>query len=405
LARYYPGDVLVTGFDIIFFWVARMMMLGMHMMGEVPFHTIYIHGLVRDERGQKMSKSKGNVIDPLALIDQYGTDALRFAICRLTGLGRDVKLGAQVVETNRSFVTKLWNAAKFLESNQIGPVAGFDPASARLPLARWLLDSANAAVAECDAALQAYRFDEYADALYRFTWNVFCDWFLEFAKPALANDDAAATEIRATAGYVFGIMLRLLHPAIPYVTETLWFHFGYGTENSLITEAWPQAGPVHEAGAARAELDWVVRLISSLRAVRAEMNVPPSQKAPVLLRDATNETMQRAARWDEAIRRMGRASEISALQGDMPADSAQLVLDEATIILPLAGLIDIAVEKARLGKEYDKAEAEAKKVEAKLGNPDFVSRAKPEVVEENHARLASFRAEMARLKAALARLG
>jgi valyl-tRNA synthetase len=191
LARYYPGDVLVTGFDIIFFWVARMMMLGIHVMDAVPFHTVYIHGLVRDERGQKMSKSKGNVIDPLALIEEFGADALRFAICALTGPGRDVKLGRKAVESHRSFVTKLWNAARFCEMNDIRPSPGFDPAKLRLPLTRWIVDAANTAVAEATAALEAYRLNDYAAAGYRFAWNTFCDWFVEFAKPALAEGDTA----------------------------------------------------------------------------------------------------------------------------------------------------------------------------------------------------------------------
>ena len=216
LARYYPTDVLVTAFDIIFFWVARMMMMGLHMMGEVPFRTVYIHGLVREERGQKMSKSKGNVIDPLSLIDEFGTDALRFTICALTGPGRDVKLGRAAVESYRSFVTKLWNAARFCEMNAVRPLPGFDPAAVRLPLSRWIIDAANQAVTEATAALEAYRLDDYAAACYRFTWNSFCDWFLEFAKPILAQGETEdAAEIRAVAAHVLGTILRLLHPAMP----------------------------------------------------------------------------------------------------------------------------------------------------------------------------------------------
>ncbi len=239
LARYYPGDVLVTGFDIIFFWVARMMMLGIHFMQDIPFRTVYIHGLVRDERGQKMSKSKGNVIDPLELIDRFGADALRFTICALTGPGRDVKLGASRVESYRSFVTKLWNAARFCELNDIRPDPTFNPAEARLPLTIWLLDAANTAIAEATAALEAYRFDEYAAACYRFVWNTFCDWFLEFAKPMLAEK-----EIRAAAAHTLGIILRLLHPAIPFVTEELWEHFGYGAPYTLIRAPWPEPTPL-----------------------------------------------------------------------------------------------------------------------------------------------------------------
>jgi valyl-tRNA synthetase len=405
VARYYPGDVLVTGFDIIFFWVARMMMMGLHFMGDVPFRTVYIHGLVRDERGQKMSKSKGNVIDPLELIDAYGTDALRFTICSLAGPGRDIKLGPARVESYRSFVTKLWNVARFCEMNQVVPDPGFDPANATLPLNRWILDQANVAIAEATAALEIYRFDEYANAGYRFTWNQFCDWFVEFAKPVLLEGDTpAANEVRKTAAHVLGIILRLLHPAMPFVTEELWHSFGFGAENSLIGTAWPAPMAVTDAEAARAELGWVVRLITELRTVRAEMNVPPAMLAPILLRDASAETLARGARWMDAIRRLGRAESLAPLQGDMPKGAAQIVVGEATVILPLAGLIDIAAEHARLSKDRAKAVAEADKIVKKLDNADFVRRAPDDVVAENRERLADYLAEIARLDAALLRI-
>jgi valyl-tRNA synthetase len=405
LARYYPTDVLVTAFDIIFFWVARMMMMGLHMMGEVPFRTVYIHGLVRDERGQKMSKSKGNVIDPLVLIDQYGTDALRFTICALTGPGRDVKLGAAAVENYRSFVTKLWNAARFCEMNAVRPVPGFDPAGVRLPLSRWIIDAAAGAVAEATAALEAYRLDDYAAAGYRFTWNSFCDWFLEFAKPILAQGESEdAAEIRAVAAHVLGTILRLLHPAMPFVTELLWAEFGFGAEGTLIRAPWPEAVSVPGAEAARAELDWVVGLIGAVRAVRSEMRVAPSVLSPILLRDADAEALGRVARWMEAIRRLARASAVSPLAGEIPKGSAQVVLGGITIVLPLAEVIDLSAERARLEKERARALEEAAKVAAKLANESFVSRAKPEVVQENRDRLAAFQAEAERLAAALARL-
>jgi valyl-tRNA synthetase len=407
LDRYYPTDVLVTGFDIIFFWVARMMMMGIHFMGDVPFRTVYIHGLVRDERGQKMSKSKGNAMDPLELIDRYGSDALRFTICALTGPGRDVKLSESRVKDFRGFVTKLWNAARFCEMNQVRVDPAFDLAAVRSPLCRWILDAANHAVTEATDALEAYRFDEYAQAGYRFVWNTYCDWFLEFAKPVFAEgaDPVAAAEVRATAAHVFGTILRLLHPAMPFVTEELWHRFGYGPEHTLIREPWPTQVPVPDAEAARAELDWVVRLIGLVRSVRTEMNVPPSALAPVLLRDAPDESMARAERWLDAIRRLARASEVRRLDGAMPEGSAQAVLDEATVVLPLAGLIDLAAERKRLSGARDKALAEAEKVSRKLANPDFVSRAKEEVVEENRERLIAFQAEAARLEEALARIG
>ena len=406
VARYYPGDVLVTAFDIIFFWVARMMMMGLHMMGDVPFRTVYIHGLVRDEQGRKMSKTTGNVIDPLELIDTYGADALRFAICALTGPGRDVKLGASRVQDYRGFVTKLWNAARFCEMNGMRPDLSFNATAVTLPLSRWLLDAANSAIREATDALEAYRFDEYAAAGYRFVWNTFCDWFLEFAKPLLAEgaDPVAAAEVRSVGAHVLGLILRLLHPAIPFVTEELWDHFGYGSSCSLIGTAWPESVPVPDAAQARVELDWVVRLIGLVRSVRNEMNVPPSKPSPVLLRNAPPEAMLRADRWIDAIRRLARASDVSMLTSDTPKGSAQGVLDEITVILPLEGLIDIELERARLSKDCDKLASDARKIRQKLDNFDFIRRAPEEVVAENRERLEAAESEIERLQAALQRL-
>ena len=405
VARYYPGDVLVTGFDIIFFWVARMMMMGLHFMDDVPFRKIYIHGLVRDERGQKMSKSKGNALDPLDLVDKYGADALRFTICALTGPGRDVKLSPARVESYRSFVTKLWNAARFCEMNAVAPDPLFDPAEAKLPLNRWILDAANAAAVECTLALEAFRFDEYAAAGYRFTWNQFCDWFVEFAKPVLLEGDSdAAREVRQTAAHVLGVILRLLHPVMPFVTEEIWHSFGYGAEGSLITTAWPEPVPVTNAEAARTELGWVIRLITEIRTVRAEMNVPPSTLAPILLAGASPETLAIAARWIDPVRRLARAASVAPLQGGIPRASAQIMVGETMIVLPLAGLIDFDAERQRLTKDRAKAELEVAAVSKKLGNPDFVARAKEEVVEENRNRLQTAESEMVRLDAALARI-
>ncbi len=404
LARYYPGDVLMTGFDIIFFWVARMMMMGIHFMGDVPFRTVAIHGLVRDERGQKMSKSKGNVIDPLKLIDEYGADALRFAICTHTGPGRDVKLGAARVEESRSFVTKLWNLARFCEMNGIAPRPGFDPATVGNPLARWILAEMGAAVVTATAALEAFRFDEYAAAAWRFTWTVFCDWFVELAKPVLTAGGPEAEEIAAIAAHVLGLVLRLLHPAIPFVTEELWGRFGYGEAGSLIGTPWPEPVEVPDAAAARAELDWVIRLISTVRMVRAEMNVPASARVQVLLREASAQTLARAVSWREPIARLARVTDVEPLIGEVATGSAQALLDGATLVIPLAGIIDLAAERVRLGKERARAAADAEKIAAKLANPAFVDRAPIEVVGENRERLAAAQADLARLDAALARI-
>jgi valyl-tRNA synthetase len=404
LTRYYPGDVLVTGFDIIFFWVARMMMMGLHFMEDVPFRTVHIHGLVRDERGQKMSKSKGNIVDPLELIDRYGADALRYTICSEAGLGRDIKLGPALVETKRAFATKLWNAARFCEMSGIVAVGADTAPAATLPLTRWLLDAASAAIIEADAALEACRFDEYAGACTRFVWNVFCDWFLEFSKPVLAEPGQAANEVRRVAGQVLGLILRLMHPLMPFVTETLWDRLGYGGEGSLIKAAWPTPFAVAGAAEARAEMEWVTALITAVRTVRAEMNVPPSQLSPVLLRGANATQLGWARRWQPAIGRLARASSLDTHEGEPPAGSAVAVLGETTVLLPLAGLIDLAAERARLGKERDKAAAEANKIAGKLANADFVARAPEEVVAENRSRLEAARSEEARLDAALRRI-
>ena len=410
LARYYPGDVLVTGHDIIFFWVARMMMMGLHLLDEVPFRDVVIHGLVRDERGQKMSKSKNNGLDPLELIDTHGADALRFTICALTGQGRDVRLGPKRVEEYRSFVTKLWNAARFCEMNAVRPVPGFDPAAARGPLARWILDEAAQAATAATAALDAFRFDDYAATLYRFTWNRYCDWFLEFAKPVFgAGDTAEAAELRAAAAHVLGVVLRLLHPAMPFVTEVLWAEFGFGPEGSLIAAPWPADRRLDGAGDTAAELDWIIRFIGEIRATRMAMNVPPVRMVPLLLHGAGTVTRDRAGRWAEAIGRMARIADVTVLDGPLPPDAlggaAQAVVDEATLILPLAGIIDLDAERARLSRDHARALDEAAKVERKLANADFVARAKTEVVEENRERLQAHRQEAERLDAALRRLG
>jgi valyl-tRNA synthetase len=344
-------------------------------------------------------------MDPLELVDAYGADAMRFTLCALAGPGRDIKLGRQRVEGYRSFGTKIWNAVRFCEMNGIAPVAGFDPASARLPLSRWILDTTNTALAEANAALEGFRFDDYAKACYRFAWNDFCDWFLEFAKPVLNGPDGAdKNEVKATAAHVLGVILRMLHPVMPFITEELWHRMGYGVEGSLIRSPWPEAMQVADAAEARAELDWVVRLISEMRTVRSEMNVAPSITVPLLMAGARPESLARAERWSDAIHRMGRASEIRALSGDPPKGVVQAVLDETTLMLPLADVIDFAAERARLAKERTRIEGEVQKVEAKLGSETFVSRAPVEIVEENRERLAAWQAEIARLDAALARI-
>jgi valyl-tRNA synthetase len=414
LAKYYPGDVLVTGFDIIFFWVARMMMMGIHFMGEVPFKTVCIHGLVRDEKGQKMSKSRGNVMDPLELVDAYGADAMRFTLCALAGPGRDIKLGRQRVEGYRSFATKIWNAARFCEMNGIAPVAGFDPASARLPLSRWVLDTTNSALAEANAALEGFRFDDYAKACYRFAWNDFCDWFLEFAKPVLNGPDGAdKDEVKATASHVLGVILRMLHPVMPFITEELWHRMGYGAEGSLIRTPWPEAINFPWEPVSYNSVTQVMSEITEVRGIRDVYNIPNNVviSANVSVSEARGfyPYSEHLQVWGPQQARMGRL-DIKIIDDEVLRtdpryrQSVNVVTQNVTLVIPLGGMIDIAAERARLLKERARIEGEVQKVEAKLGSEAFVSRAPVEIVEENRERLASWQAEIARLDAALARI-
>jgi valyl-tRNA synthetase len=288
--------------------------------------------------------------------------------------------------------------------NGVKPAPAFVPGDAKLALSRWILDAANAAIEKAEAGLEAFRSNDYAAACWHFVWGDFCDWFLEFAKPVFAAGGAEAAEIRDVAGYVLGVLLRLMHPVMPFVTEEIWDYFGYGETGSLIRAPWPGAAAVTGAPAARTEISWVVRLISEIRTVRAEMNVPPSVKTPVFLKDAAAESLARAARWEEAIFRMARASSVGPLVGDVPAGCAQAVVGEATVVLPLAEFIDLAAERARLLAARVKVAAELEKVRAKLGDKTFVSRAPEAIIAENEERRSAFSAEIARLDAALSRV-
>ncbi len=402
--RYYPGDVLVTGFDIIFFWVARMMMMGLHFMGDVPFRTVYIHALVRDEKGAKMSKSKGNIIDPLEVTAQYGTDALRFTLAAMAAQGRDIKLAVGRVEGYRNFATKLWNAARFTQMNGVERVAGFDPSTARLTVNRWIVGSVQQAAARVTDALDAYKFNEAAAALYGFAWNTFCDWYLEFTKPILnGEDEAAKAETRATTAWVLDRILHLLHPLMPFLTEEL--HEKLGGQGLLIGAAWPKADPGLIDAAAGAEMDWVVDLISTVRAIRAEMNVPPSAQIPLILRDAGADARRFVATHRDLILRLARLSDIVLSDGEPPKGSAQAVIPGATLVLPLADFIDVETEKQRLTKDIARLDQEIAKIDAKLGNPQFVERAPEEVIEEQRDRRAEAEAAAAKLREALKRLG
>jgi valyl-tRNA synthetase len=403
LTRYYPTSVLVTGFDIIFFWVARMMMMGCHFMGEVPFHTVYIHALVRDERGQKMSKSKGNVIDPLELIDKFGADALRFTLTALAAQGRDIKLSESRVEGYRNFVTKLWNAARYAEMNQCGWQPDFDPAASRLTVNRWIVARLAAAASECASALDAFKFNDAANALYHFVWGIFCDWYIEFTKPILTGtDEAAKAETRAAMAWALGQIAHLLHPFMPFVTEEIWEHLTAGKGGRLIRAAWPSYPPGDAA--AVAEMDWVVRLISTVRTVRSEMNVPAGAQIPMLLKDAGTASRELLARHNDFIRRLARLDRAEPLAGDAPTGAVQAVLDEATIVLPLGEVIDLAQEKQRLSREVAKLDGEIDRIAKKLANEQFIAKAKPEIVEEQRERQDEMARAKEKLQAALERL-
>lgn len=406
LRKYYPTAVLVTGFDIIFFWVARMMMSGLHFMDEVPFRDVYIHALVRDEKGAKMSKSKGNVIDPLQLIDEYGADALRFTLAAMAAQGRDIKLAISRVEGYRNFATKLWNAARFAEMNGCARAAGFEPAAARETLNRWALGECAKAVAEITQALETYRFNEAAGAAYRFVWNVFCDWYLELAKPVLQGPDSPAkTETRAAVAYVLDRICEMLHPFMPFLTEELWAvtgEAGPARDSLLCLAPWPDLAGLADPEA-EAEIGWVVDLVTDIRSARAETNVPASAQAPLILVNPSAATQARAERWGDMIRRLARVSEIAVAPGG-PRESIQLVVRGETALIPLAGLVDLDAEVARLTKELARLEGDVAKIDAKLGNADFLARAPEEVVEENRDRKDEALARMAKIREALVRL-
>ncbi|MBK3799062.1 valine--tRNA ligase [Azospirillum brasilense] len=387
LARYYPTDVLVTGFDIIFFWVARMMMMGLHFMKDVPFRTVYIHALVRDEKGQKMSKSKGNVIDPLELIDQYGTDALRFTLTAMAAQGRDIKLAVSRVEGYRNFATKLWNAARYTQMNGVAPVPGFKPVGLSQTVNRWIVGALAEAAKKVGESIEAYKFNEAANTAYAFTWGTFCDWYLEFTKPILnGSDEAAIAETRATTAWVLDEILHMLHPLMPFITEELWEQLSTDRANRLISARWPEHGAELVDPAARDEMDWVVRAISSVRSMRSEMNVPPAAQIELKLKDAGQESLKRLDTHRDLILRMGRLASVEPLSGPVPKSAVQAVLDEATLILPLEGIVDLDKERARLTKEIEKLSGEIKKIDAKLSNEQFVAKAPEEVIEEQRDR-------------------
>ncbi len=407
LKRHYPNDLLISGFDILFFWDARMAMQGIQFMKDVPWKRLYLHGLVRAEDGSKMSKSKGNVVDPLGLIDQYGADALRFFMAAMESQGRDIKMDDKRVEGYRNFATKLWNASRFCEVNGIGASKTLRAPAATLPVNRWIISEVTETLTTLDKALGDLRFDAAANTIYHFTWDRFCDWYLELIKPVLQGDDAAAAdETRAVAGWVLDQIIVMLHPFMPFITEELWHSMASetgGRNYDLIVAKWPEPRAEIDADA-KAEVDWLIRLISATRTAKVELNIAPGTKMTTHVRDGDDALQERIARQASALDRVGRLESFSFDPAPEGA-TAQIVIDGATYVLPLAGAIDIDAEKARLGKALEGVSNEAKSLEGRLGNANFVEKAKPEAVEKARADLADKSAEAERLQAALARLG
>ena len=406
LHKHYKTDVLVTGFDIIFFWVARMMMMGLHFKQEVPFHTVYIHALVRDEKGAKMSKSKGNVIDPLELADKYSADALRFTLSAMAAMGRDIKLSESRVEGYRNFATKLRNATRFCEINECFTAGAFNPAEATLPLTQWLVGETYRATEAITASLEAYRFNDASTSVYQFIWDGFCDWFIELAKPILQGDDEAAKiETQAAAQWGLQNALKLLHPFMPYVTEELWQEIKPVDTGAkfLMLENWPQIPENLMNKDADAEINWVIKAITGIRSVRSEMNVPASAKIPLIVSGSNELTQQRIVRHNDVLKRLARLDTIT-VQNDFPEGSIQSIVEEAVFAIHLNEVIDVTAETDRLKKEITKVEKEISKISGKLNNQGFLEKAPDVVIEENKSRLQDEQSKLEKLETALGRL-
>jgi valyl-tRNA synthetase len=408
LEKFYPTSDLVTAADIIFFWVARMMMMGLHFMDEVPFKRVIINGLVRDEKGQKMSKSKGNVIDPLVIIDELGADPLRFTMAILSGT-RDIKLSKERIEGYRNFGTKLWNAARFSQMNEAVRVEGFDPATVTQTINRWIRGELTKAERQVSEAIEGGRFDDAASALYRFVWNVFCDWYVELSKPVLqGSDEAAKAETRAMTAWTLDQTLKLLHPVMPFITEELWDELGKEgparDELMLIGSKWPVLPDAFVDADAEAEIGWLVDLVTEVRQLKAEMNVPPAAKPPLSFVTPDAVTAGRIALHQPLILTLARVSEVSTAEA-APAGAVSFVIGGATAAISLAGTIDVAAEKARLAKAIKAAVDDVAHINKKLGNPNFVAKAAPAVIDEQRAKLAEAEEAHAKLVAALDRIG
>jgi valyl-tRNA synthetase len=405
LTRHYPNDVLVSGFDILFFWDARMAMQGIHFMKEVPWKTLYLHGLVRAADGSKMSKSKGNTVDPLILMDKYGADALRFFMAAMESQGRDIKMDESRVEGYRNFATKLWNAARFCQSNGIGASRTVEAPPAELAVNRWIIGEVVETLDKLNKAFAEFRFDGMADTVYHFAWGTFCDWYLELIKPAFVDGEKQEmdAESKIVAGWVLDQILVMLHPFMPFITEELWEAMGDRGGHMIIHAKWPEPEAAVD-GKASAEINWLISLVGEVRAAKNELGITPGAKLNAFVRDASPSTLERLDSQKATIARLARLDSVST---DPAPDggAVQLVVDEATFVLPLAGVIDLDAERTRITKAIDAAAKEAASLSGRLNNPAFVEKAKPEAVEKARADHAEKAAEVERLTAALARLG
>ena len=407
LQRFYQSKnanrVLITGFDIIFFWVARMMMMSLEATNRVPFETVYVHPLVRDSNGKKMSKSLGNVLDPIELIDKYGADAVRFTLCAMAAMGKDLRLSEDRIIGYRNFATKLWNVARFADMNDAAPRAGFDPAGVQHKLNKWIIGEVAALQTALDTALNAYRFNDYAAALYHFIWRLFCDWYVEFSKPLLQGDDASAQqETRDTLAWVLDQCLILSHPVMPFITEKLWQDIA-PRDNLLVHQAWGGYSPDLIDTAAKSQMDWVITLIEDIRSLRVEMGVKAGDKIPLVNLGLDAEHQAILDENAPLILRLARIETITK-QTTAPKGAPSLPVRGGEFCLPLAGIIDIDGESARLNKAIAKLEAELTAMSAKLNNETFIAKAPDTVIEQARARLEEGRTECDSLQKAAARI-
>lgn len=404
LKKYYPTSVLVTGFDIIFFWVARMMMMSMYAMHQVPFRHIHLHGLVRDEKGQKMSKSKGNGIDPLVMCDKYGADALRFALLIQAGSGRDVLMGDERVASYRNFVTKIWNAARFCEMNEVvfGGVLSCD--DVKQPVNKWILTKAGETAKEIEKALDIYAFNDASNALYHFIWGTFCDWYLEAIKPIFYGSDATAiAETRKVAGFVLEGILKMAHPFMPFVTEEIWDKTA-DHDTMLAGTSWPDFTPFADTKAAEA-FEKVINFVSAVRSVRVEMNVPPAAKISVYLKEANDDQWAIFRSNENTIAALARIEKMEPAPAETLTGTVTLVVDGISVLIPLTGIIDIPKEKERLEKEIANLSGFADKLQAQLANTAFTDKAPAAVIEDKQTKLAETQNSLQKLKETLSKLG